>query len=60
MSQAHTVTVKILDKDYQVACPEEEVEALKAAGLRAEADIRMSVGDLVPGLDGRSEPGGRS
>jgi vacuolar-type H+-ATPase subunit E/Vma4 len=27
---------------------------------RAEADARMRIGDLVPGLDRRSEPGGRS
>ena len=28
---AQTVTVRILDKDYQVACPPEEVEALTSS-----------------------------
>lgn len=28
MSPANTVTVKILDKEYQVACPEEQKEEL--------------------------------
>ena len=32
MSQANTVTVKILDKDYQVACPpEQEAELVTSA-----------------------------
>ena len=32
MSQPHTVTVRILDKDYQVACPaEQEAELLVSA-----------------------------
>ena len=32
MSQPHTVTVKILDKEYQVACPaEQEAELLVSA-----------------------------
>ena len=32
MSQPHTVTVKILDKDYQVACPaDQEAELLVSA-----------------------------
>ncbi len=32
MSPAHTVTVRILDKDYQVACPaEQEAELLVSA-----------------------------
>jgi cell division protein ZapA len=32
VSQAHTVTVKILDKDYQVACPaDKEAELLVSA-----------------------------
>ena len=34
-----TVSVHILDKDYQVACPEEEREALARAAL--ELDLRM-------------------
>jgi cell division protein ZapA len=31
MSAATTVSVKILDKEYQVACPPEEVDALTAS-----------------------------
>ncbi|MEM1230152.1 MAG: cell division protein ZapA [Pseudomonadota bacterium] len=30
-SQSTTITVTILDKEYQVACPEEEVEALRTS-----------------------------
>jgi cell division protein ZapA len=32
MSERHTtVSVKILDKEYQIACPDDEVEALTAS-----------------------------
>ncbi len=47
-----TVTVTILDKEYQVACPEEQVEALTKAARyldRQMADIRAS--GKVVGLD---------
>ncbi|MGD8416134.1 MAG: cell division protein ZapA [Pseudomonadales bacterium] len=47
-----TVSVKILDKEYQVACPEEEVEALTAAARyldRQMSEIRDS--GKVFGLD---------
>ena len=53
MSDKHTtVSVKILDKEYQVACPEEEVDALTASARyldRQMADIRAS--GKVFGLD---------
>ena len=39
MSKAHTVTVKILDKEYQVACPPEERHALMDAAQ--DLDLRM-------------------
>ncbi len=31
-SDPHTLKVHILDKEYLVSCPEEEVDALKASG----------------------------
>lgn len=44
MSEKHTtVSVKILEKEYQVACPEDEVDALTASARyldRQMADIR--------------------
>lgn len=44
MSEKHTtVSVKILEKEYQVACPEDEVDALTASARyldRQMSDIR--------------------
>jgi cell division protein ZapA len=47
-----TVTVTILEKDYQVSCPEDEVEALTASARFLDkhmAEIRAS--GKVVGLD---------
>ena len=52
MSDLATVSVTILGKDYQVSCPEEEVEALTNAARYLDqkmADIRAS--GKVVGLD---------
>lgn len=52
MSESKTVTVSILDKDYQIACPPDEREALHSAA--AELDERMRVirnAGSVVGLD---------
>ena len=43
MDQPHTVTVKILDKDYQVACPEEQ-----------EAELVGEEMDLIHLLESRT------
>ena len=40
MSQPHTVTVKILDKDYQVACPEEQEAALVSSAKYLDKQMR--------------------
>lgn len=40
MSRAHTVTVSILDKEYQVACPPEESTALVAAANHLDEQMR--------------------
>ncbi len=40
MIQAHTVTVKILDKDYQVACPEEQEAELIASARYLDKQMR--------------------
>lgn len=40
MSQPHTVTVKILDKDYQVACPEEQEMALISSAKYLDKQMR--------------------
>jgi len=37
---AHTVTVKILDKDYQVACPPEQEQGLIAAARYLDKQMR--------------------
>ena len=39
MSTPNTVTVKILDKDYQVACPEEQ-EELKSSAKYLDKQMR--------------------
>ncbi len=52
MSEVQTVTVKILDKEYQVACPADEVESLtqSARYLGERMDEIRSSGKVV-GLD---------
>ena len=52
MPEAKTVTVSILDKTYQVACPPEEVAALKASADYLDSkmrEVKNSAGVL--GLD---------
>jgi len=39
MSDSTTVSVKILGKEYQVACPREEVDALNAAARHLDAQM---------------------
>jgi cell division protein ZapA len=50
--QPTTVSVKILEKEYQVACPEEEVDELAASARYLDAQMR-SIRDSgkVIGLD---------
>jgi cell division protein ZapA len=40
MSRAPTVTVEILDKEYQVACPPEQEHALTAAAKHLDQQMR--------------------
>ena len=40
MNQPHTVTVKILDKDYQVACPEEQESQLVVSAKYLDKQMR--------------------
>ena len=40
MSQPNTVTVKILDKEYQVACPEEQEAELIASARYLDKQMR--------------------
>ncbi len=40
MSQPNTVTVKILDKDYQVACPEEQESQLLVSAKYLDKQMR--------------------
>lgn len=40
MNPPHTVTVKILDKDYQVACPEEQEAQLVASAKYLDKQMR--------------------
>lgn len=52
MPQAKTVTVSILDKDYQVNCQPEEVAALRASAEYLDAKMREVKGSSgVLGLD---------
>ena len=52
MSDPTTVTVRILDKDYQVACAPEEVESLNAAArLLNDNMARIRETGKVVGLD---------
>jgi cell division protein ZapA len=50
--QPTTVSVKILEKEYQVACPEEEIDELAASARYLDAQMR-SIRDSgkVLGLD---------
>lgn len=40
MSQPHTVTVKILEKDYQVACPEDQEAELIVSAKYLDKQMR--------------------
>lgn len=40
MNQPHTVTVKILDKEYQVACPEEQEADLIVSAKYLDKQMR--------------------
>ncbi len=40
MSQPHSVTVKILDKEYQVACPEEQEAQLLVSAKYLDKQMR--------------------
>ena len=40
MSQANTVTVKILEKEYQVACPEEQEAELVSSAKYLDKQMR--------------------
>lgn len=40
MSQSNTVTVKILDKEYQVACPEEQESELVSSAKYLDKQMR--------------------
>ena len=40
MSQPHSVTVKILDKEYQVACPEEQEADLMVSAKYLDKQMR--------------------
>lgn len=40
MSQARTVTVRILDKDYPVACPPDQEQALLQAARHLDQQMR--------------------
>lgn len=40
MSQPHTVTVKILDKEYQVACPEDQEAELAVSAKYLDKQMR--------------------
>ena len=52
MSEMTTVTVSILDKEYQVSCPPDEVDALTASArfLNQQMDDIRSSGKVV-GVD---------
>ena len=52
MSQVSTVTVSILDKDYQVNCHPDEVAALKKSASYLDEKMReIKSGGSVLGLD---------
>lgn len=41
MSESTTVSVKILDKEYQVSCKQDEVDALTASARHLDAQMRQ-------------------
>jgi len=52
MSDPDTITVSILDKDYQVACPPDEVTALRESARYLDEKMRaMKESTSVFGLD---------
>lgn len=52
MSDVQTVTVKILDKEYQVSCKSDEVHALKQSAEYLDNKMReIKAGSPVLGLD---------
>lgn len=52
MAQSTTVTVSILDKDYQVSCGEDEVAALKDSARYLDQKMReIKASSNVLGLD---------
>lgn len=52
MSDNQTVTVNLLDKEYQIACPPEEQEALYRAARSLDARLRaIRDGGNVVGLE---------
>ena len=52
MDEPHTITVSILDKDYQVACPPDEVTALRESAQYLDDKMReMKESTSVFGLD---------
>ena len=52
MSAATTVSVKILDKEYQVSCRQDEVDALSAAARYVDGQMReIREAGKVFGLD---------
>jgi cell division protein ZapA len=52
MSNVQTVTVSILDKDYQVSCKPEEVAALRQSAQYVDKKMReIKDGSAILGLD---------
>ena len=52
MDDPHTITVSILDKDYQVACPPDEIGALRESAQYLDTKMReMKESTSVFGLD---------
>lgn len=52
MTDAQTVTVKILDKEYQVSCKLEEVDALKRSAAYLDEKMReVKTSSPILGLD---------
>lgn len=52
MTETRTITVSILDKDYQVSCPDDEVDALRRSASYVDDKMReIKSGSGVFGLD---------
>ena len=52
MNDATTVTVRILDKDYRIGCPPDEVNNLKRSAAHLDERMReMKSGSNIIGLD---------